>query len=303
MTNSNKTIVFLLAAVISLGSLAQAQTPAAKSPAPFVLVTDVDDTIKVSHIMDTVSKVIRFLSEPVPFAGMATLYSEMLDAAKARGQRTAFIVLSGTPTLFESSVWDFLEISRFREPNRVITRPMLLDTREYKTEAVSTIILHPFTKNATTILIGDDTEHDFAAYDDALAKGKSQPDEKGPDERMIYIRRVSGTATTLTTGVVRSGAGAMAFDSAADIAMAEFAQGRLGRAAVEKVMNEVVKEKSFERLFVPGEYCPREKSPRGSTGLASSGVPQDLMTRYVKLEDHLRRRCRGWNAIVWGLIE
>ena len=85
--------------------------------------------------------------------------------------------------------------------------------------------------------------------------------------------------------------------------MAEFAQGRLGRAAVEKVMNEVGKEKSFERLFVPGEYCPKETSPRGSAYIASFGVPQDLMARYMKLEDYLRHRCRRWNAIIWGLIE
>ncbi len=292
-----KISLVLLAAFVSFGSVARAQAPA-PTPAPFVLVTDVDDTIKVSHIMDTVSKVIRFLSDPVPFAGMATLYGEMLDAAKARDQRTAFIVLSGTPTLFESSIWEFLEVMRFPEPKRVITRPMLLDTRQYKTEAVGTIVQHPFTKGATTILIGDDTEQDFPAYDDALAMRGVQPAEK-----MIYIRRVSGKATKLTTGSRRSSAGAMAFDSAADIAMAEFVQGRLSRASVEKIINEVGTEKSFERLFVPGEYCPGDKSPRGSTYVSSFAPPADLLARYIKLEDYLRSRCRGLNAIIWDLIE
>ncbi len=264
----------------------------------YVLITDVDDTIKVSHIVDTVSKVIRFLSEPVPFAGMSTLYGQMINEARARGQRSSFIVLSGTPTLFESSVWDFLEIFKFPEPLRLITRPMLLDTQEYKTEAVTTVVEHPVMKDASIILVGDDTEVDFAAYDAALASPKV-----ATVQTQIYIRRVTGNATTLVAGTRKSKAGAFAFDSAADIAMAEFVVGRLSRAAVEKVFSEVEKEKVFERLFVPGEYCPAAQSPRGSDTLASYAPPLDLMKRYVRLEDHLRRRCKGLNAWISGILE
>ncbi len=264
----------------------------------YVLITDVDDTIKVSHIVDTVSKVIRFLSDPVPFAGMSVLYGEMLAEAKGRGHRASFIVLSGTPTLFESSVWDFLEIFKFPEPLRLITRPLLLDTQEYKTTAVSTVVEHPVMKDATIVLVGDDTEVDFAAYDASLASPKV-----ASTQTQIYIRRVTGQASSLVTAARKSKAGALAFDSAADIAMAEFVMGRLSRPAVEKVFKAVETEKTFERLFVPGEYCPDAKSPRGSEALVQFRPPEDLMKRYVKLENHLRRRCKGLNAWISGILE
>lgn len=264
---------------------------AAAQQRQFVLLTDVDDTIKVSHVVDTVSKVVRFLSDPEAFAGMADLYHAMLSEAQTRGLRPNFIVLSGTPTLFESSVIDFLKTYNFPQPLRVITRPMLMDTEEYKTEAVTTIAGHPVMKDASIILIGDDTEHDFAAYSKSIESVGSLP----PFESQIYIRRVTGDAQTTSKSI--------AFDSAGDIAVVEYLKGRLSLAAAERVLLIVENEDSFENLFVPGEYCPDRGSPRLSTYLKSSTASASLLKRLVRVENHLRERCASLNAFISGILE
>jgi phosphatidate phosphatase APP1 len=299
--------VLVLGMTFSLGAIDQVlAAPGGSSVAPsaataktsYVLVTDVDDTIKVSHVVDGLNKVIRFLSDPVSFAGMSKLYASLISEAQLRSQQTNFVVLSGTPQLFESSLWDFLEIFRFPEPQRLITRPMLLNTEQYKTEAVTEILADPQNASATVVLVGDDTQSDFDAYKNALNATTFGPMTVAR-QTQIYIRRVTGQAGTL----VKSVPDAVAFDSAADIAMSEFMQGRLSRAAVESVFKEIETEKDFQRLFVPEEYCPGARDPRFSTALKGVDVPVDLLNRYVRLEDHLRERCSSLNAWIAGILE
>ncbi len=281
-------VVVFAAAIFVHSTFATAQSASQRQ---FVLVTDVDDTIKVSHVVDTVSKVIRFLADPEAFAGMSELYHAMLNEAQKRGMRSNFIVLSGTPTLLESSVFDFLDTYLFPQPLEVITRPLLMDTEEYKTEAVTTIVSHPVMKDASIILIGDDTEHDVAAYENSIASLGGSPQL----ESQIYIRRVKGTATTTSKSI--------AFDSAADIAMVEFLKGRLSLTATEKIFTIIENERSFEHLFVPGEYCPGARSPRMSTYLKTSSAPESLLKHLVRVENHLRERCSSLNAFISGILE
>lgn len=261
---------------------------AASASQPYVLITDVDDTIKVSHVLDPISKVIRFLDEPVSFAGMSTLYQAMIQEAEMQGARPNFAVLSGTPRLFESSIWNFLELFNFPEPTSVTTRPLLENTQNYKTGVVRKIVAKTANKGGTMILIGDDTEFDFAAYRDATRKRR----QKGGGKTEIYIRRVSGQANSLTGTI----GGSHAFDSAADIAILEFVAGRLSRSAVEVIFNEIETEMDPQRLFVPEEYCASGDRTRLSKRFLEETtkkpqVPAELVQRLVKVEDHLRERC------------
>lgn len=288
-----KSVLRHLAVASSLAITVLVQTSAfAAATKPYVLITDVDDTIKVSHVVDPVSKVIRFLSDPVSFAGMSTLYHAMIDEAGVQGQDTNFVVLSGTPSLFESSIWNFLELFNFPEPTQVTTRPMLENTQQYKTDVVGKIAnrLESKTKakDSVLVMIGDDTEFDFAAYSAATRRRRTQ----GKGKTQIYIRRVTGQANA----TVGTQPGASAFDSAADIAVLEFIAGRLPMTAVQAVFREIENEQEAERLFVPEEYCASGDRTRLSRVLTGSNpgaaqVPAAVLAGLIAVEDHLRERC------------
>lgn len=247
---------------------------------PFVLVTDIDDTIKVSHILDPIAKVVRFLSTPVSFAGMASLYNLLLIEADRAGLNAEFSVVSGTPNLLRGSVLRFVDDFGFPDPEIVFTRPLTASTLPYKIEKVGEILNRPDMRDAVVLLIGDDTEHDPAAYHRADHDIGGRAGFKSD----IYIRRVKGGTRAVSTRQVF-------FDSAADIALLEHARGRLSRQSVLAVFDEVEYERDFERLFVPGEYCPGTSSPRMSEDVRVADVAPDLLQRLRGIEQRLRAHC------------
>ncbi len=246
---------------------------------PLVLISDVDDTIKVSQILDPVGKVIRFLADPVAFAGMSTLYHRLLDHANRDGRDHGFAVVSGTPWVLGWSVWEFLEAFSFPEASIVAMRPIATDTLEFKADEISKILDQDSLIGGHLILVGDDTEVDHDAYTAA----KRQVADLRNMKTEIFIRRVSGRAVNQ--------AGTYAFDSAADIAIVQFLGGRLSQADVEKVFEEIENENDLENLFVPGEYCPDLQQGRLSRDARVSKAPRALLARLAKIEDHLRRVC------------
>jgi len=287
MTHSLRTL-FVLQLLLALGvgcttpramALSESGTPSQKSA--FVLLTDVDDTIKVSHIMDPIGKILRFFQEPIAFAGMSKLYNELLDEANRQGRDHGFATVSGTPFLLEYSIWDFLEEFGFPGPGVLSTRPIGMATYEFKSDEIAKILDSNSLNGADLLMVGDDTEHDHAAY----VFAKQNVADLRKMNTQIFIRRVSGQAAN-------SGE-TFAFDSAADIAVVQFANGRLSEAALAKVFAEVETEQRLERLFVPGEYCPDASSPRLSRDSRVAGISAPVLKRLEKVENHLRRVCEG----------
>jgi phosphatidate phosphatase APP1 len=260
-------------------SQAQISSPPHSQKAPFVLITDVDDTIKVSHILDPVGKVIRFLADPVAFAGMSTLYHQLLDHANRDGRDHGFAVVSGTPWVLGWSVWEFLGEFAFPEASILATRPIAVDTLEFKSDEISKILDQDALNGAQIVLVGDDTEADHEAYSAA----KRQVADLRKMKTEIFIRRVSER-------VVSQG-DTFAFDSAADIAVVQFLGGRLTEADVEKVFREIEAESDLENLFVPGGYCPDFQQGRLSDDKRIAKVPRAMLDRLTEVENHLRRIC------------
>lgn len=274
--------VSIFLACLSFPAVPWAQTSQPSSQkAPFVLISDVDDTIKVSQILDPVGKVIRFLADPVEFAGMSTLYHQLLDHANRDGRDHGFAVVSGTPWVLGWSVWEFLEEFAFPEASIVSMRPIAVDTLEFKSDEISKILDQDALNGGQIVLVGDDTEVDYDAY---LAAKRQVADLRKMNTE-IFIRRVSGQA-------VNQG-DTYAFDSAADIAVVQFLGGRLSQPAVEKVFREIEAENDLENLFVPGHYCPGFRQGRLSDDTRVSKAPQAILLRLTEIEDHLRRVCSG----------
>lgn len=243
-----------------------------KPASAYVLVTDVDDTIKVTHVRDVVDRTVRFFTEPKSFAGMELLYHRMLNSQP----HPEFAVVSGAPRAVQISLQWFLAAFGFPAPSYLQMREMFEDTALFKIKAISNLFRFNERDGSVVVMVGDDTEQDPFVYDDISKNYYIEP--------TVYIRRVSNRGI---------GAGARYFDSAADIAVLEFLAGRLESQDVYDVYRSILSEVELSRLFVPGEYCPNDSSPRLSATVPRTFLEPAMINGLIDVENHLRRACRG----------
>lgn len=122
-----------------------------------VLVSDVDDTIKVSHVLDPDSAIGNSLKVRNVFRGMADLYTEIKNSQPT----TKFYYVTNAPeSLFSSIHGKFLKIHNFPE-GRLLLRKSLSD-QNHKVNSIRSII--ELENPTTLILIGDNGERDPAVY-------------------------------------------------------------------------------------------------------------------------------------------
>lgn len=265
MKISSVPLVSFVALVLSLLVCIQSA-----SAAGYVLVTDVDDTIKVSHVRDVVDRTVRFLTQPKSFTGMDFLYRQMLDSQP----HAEFAVVSGAPRFLELSLKWFLKVFGFPTPDYLRTRGLFEETAQFKVEAISKLLRFNERDGAVVVMVGDDTEQDPEVYKEITQNFYIEP--------AVYIRRVSNR------GVY---AGANYFDSAADIAVIEYLAGRLEPQDVFGVYKSLLQEAELSHLFVPGEYCPDDTSPRLSSSIPQARLAPGMLRGLVAVENHLRSVC------------
>jgi len=199
----------------------------AKPPFPLLLISDLDDTIKISHTQSKLITVYRGLFYSSAFVGMASLYQEIL--ATHEGSR--FVVVSSSPTALRKKIEHFLSLNEFPKAELNlrdwIREPSVL---KYKSRAISAATeKSPY----PVILVGDDTEHD----PEVLAEvAKNFP------EKVLarYIRVVRGRNLP---------EGSQGFFTAFDIACAELAAGRLRSDQVLRVGESVLSDEKHSRLI------------------------------------------------------
>lgn len=196
---------------------------------PLLLISDLDDTIKISHTQSKLVTIYRGLFRSSAFAGMAQLYAELL----AFNPTSAFCVVSSSPPQIKRKVEFFLTKNKFPEANLVLRdwmrQPSIL---KYKLGSILALVEKAEAAGARVILIGDDTEHDPEVF---AHVAKRYP------ERIVarYIRSVRGRETP---------EGSIGFFTAFDVACAELAAGRLGSDEVLRVGEAVLKT---EKKIIP----------------------------------------------------
>ncbi len=196
----------------------------APSPAPFLLVSDYDDTLKISHTTNRLRTVFRGLFTKQAYAGMSELYQEWSAGSP-------FILLSSSPRWIEGKIGRFLDRNGY--PNREIwLRDWLRqkDIRRYKMDSLKRLEERP---EGGFIFIGDDAEYDpevFAAFR-----------ERNPERTLaIYIRRMRGRP--LPDGVT-------AFHSAIEIALAELDRGRLKIPQVSRIGTAILDQTDADQII------------------------------------------------------
>lgn len=158
---------FAILIMLFLGSLAAAKV---------VVVSDIDDTIKVSHVLDPDSAVGNALKVGNVFRGMSYLYSLI----QASHHQTQFFYLTNAPQVgFDRIHARFLEIHEF--PNGDLLLRRNITDNEHKIRSLRKIV--DDNSGAQFILIGDNGERDPAFYNQIRL-------ERPNENFTVFIREV-----------------------------------------------------------------------------------------------------------------
>lgn len=167
------------AALIPALSIAQGLSQFQRAPemgSPIVLVSDIDDTIKVSHVLDGDGIIRNALRLGNVFRGMPLLYRELVRA----NRNSHVYYLTNAPEVPFSKIHGrFLSQNSF-PGGRILLRPDIRD-EEFKIDSLRQLArLHP---RAVFILIGDNGERDPLFY--------AQFAQEFPQTRsLVFIREV-----------------------------------------------------------------------------------------------------------------
>ncbi len=194
---------------------------------PLLLISDLDDTIKISHTQSKLVTLYRGLFRKSAFVGMSVLYQEILSSHP----NSRFAIVSSSPPTIRGKIESFLKINDFPAAHLVL-RDWIRQTSipEYKQRAIFTLVEE---SKYPALLIGDDTEHDPEVF--------SRVSEKYPDKVLCrYIRIIKGRELPK---------GCRGFFTAFDIACSELAMGRLTSEQVLRVGEAVLKTEKNSRLI------------------------------------------------------
>lgn len=146
----------------------------------FILVSDVDDTVKVTNVPSFFAKVKNGLSSRLVFAGMPELYQGLLGEEEVSG-RLEFV--SGAPTFLRNKVTRVLTDAGFPCYQLALrAKPLKTSTERFKSGYLAGT--HGMSARQF-ILIGDDTEKDPEVYEEF---------RKGRNVSAVYIHRITGRA-------------------------------------------------------------------------------------------------------------
>lgn len=160
----------------------------------FGVISDIDDTVKVSHVLDTLEFVKTTLFDtPEPVPGMPDLYASLTQTLNG----PPFIYITGSPYQLFPFLRDFLKTSFPQSRGPIFSQNVTLedvtqvidvlsnpnDLLDYKLSQIDRV--HGIYPNKSFLTVGDSTQSDPEVYAEAYRK-------YGDFIRCIWIRRVDG---------------------------------------------------------------------------------------------------------------
>lgn len=145
--------------------LSLAFTLVAQAKSRVVLVSDVDDTIKLSHVRSTLSSTVNAFWNYKPFLGMAELYNLIYN----QPETNIYYVSNAPDLIMDSNHRDFLYEFGFPQRDNLKTRSNIF-SKLFKRNTIVKIVQEE--NPEVLILIGDNGEHDpkvFQSVRDALS--------------------------------------------------------------------------------------------------------------------------------------
>lgn len=200
-----------------------------------LVVTDIDDTVKVTDVLNKKNAVYNALFSKAEFSGMSELYRTMNLPG------TTFFYVSGSPKILDERIEEFLEFNKFpQKANLILKKNLKINTFDYKVEAITNLIKE--TNPDKIILIGDDTEYDPEVYE---AISKAFPLKVAS----IYIRAIQDRELPKINNIKN-------FFSAVEIAGFEVINGNLDSSSLVKVTDSFIKREKGAKIVINGRYCP-----------------------------------------------
>ncbi|MGZ3788100.1 MAG: phosphatase domain-containing protein [Bacteriovorax sp.] len=134
--------------------------------AQVVIVSDIDDTIKRSHILGVTHGVATAALSTPEFSGMAELYTELASEFKARSKEVKIYYVSNAPEgIMNKPHEELLDFNKFPKGELVLAG---LFEKNHKENVISKIIE---TENPETVIfLGDNGEDDVYVYNNMTKK-------------------------------------------------------------------------------------------------------------------------------------
>lgn len=215
------------------GAISLAISTANASPVPesALIISDIDDTFKITNVGSVWNAIVNGLFSRKAFLGMDQFYQE---------QHYPTVFVSGSVEQLRGILDGFLEshsVSRYR---LFLRKTYLQNVRTYKASVISGVIqnLKPGVK---VILVGDDTESDPEAFLDVK---NAFPDRIAE----IYIRAVRNRSIP---------EGHIAFTSAIELALRENRANRFSNESTQSVIDAFMSYADEALIFPDYAYCPR----------------------------------------------
>lgn len=224
----------------------------------FTVVSDLDDTLKISHTTNRLRTVFRGLFMHHAYAGMSELFQEWIGQAE-------FILISSSPNAIRRLIDGFLKRHQFPK-HQIWLRDWVKqpNIRKYKTDQMKRLLE---TVPGPYIFVGDDSEWDPEVF--------SRFREQNPDQVLaIYIRRMRGRP--LPENVI-------GFHTAFELALEELKSGRLKIPQVARVGKSVLEETNPDLVIPYFAVCPK--------GLSGEVMP-GLQLLQNSLHDRLLQICK-----------
>lgn len=221
---STKLVLCLILALLSLNSQG------------VVIISDLDDTIKITNTRDTSARNYNALFNSDAFLGMSDLMSQM------ETYTNGLYYVSASPKLINSRIQRFFRKNDLNVSDFYTRRLSDLGDKEgFKMRSISQILDQT---GEDVILIGDDSEADELVY--------TKIKNLYPDRVLAtYIHNVYNEAPS---------SDAKRFFTAYDIAVAEYFAQRLDFEVVAKLGTELVASKKMNKYFPDFSYCPTKTS-------------------------------------------
>lgn len=260
----------LLAVLFSLSVIFSLQAKAEELVIKTLVISDIDDTVKVTNVLNKPMKIFNSLFSKKAFSGMAELYQEFF------AEETAIYYLSGSPTYLKKKIHHFLESNSFPQIHQTILKTSKgLNHFDYKSEAIKTLLAK--IKPQRLVLIGDDTQVDPEVYD-SISK------ENPGLVSAIYIRAVRDRKLPANP-LMKS------FFSPVEIAGHEYLKNTMSEASFKIVANGFLNQDKKSKLFIKRRYCP-ENGRDELLEIKQRLNNQALITLVEKSQKKIEEACR-----------
>jgi hypothetical protein len=260
--------VLMKTAILSLLFLLISQN---NSFAKTLVISDVDDTIKITDVLGTKTHVFfNGVFRTRSFSGMSELYEKFSQ----NGDVIHYV--SGSPKIISSRVENFLEENHFPQKYNLTLKDGLHDdTFHYKVHTIRELIKSE--NPDKVILIGDDTEHDPEIYD-LISK------ENPAITRSIYIRAVQNRELPANV-LIRN------FFAAPELAAFEVTRGTMDVDSLGTVAKAFIYSWGESDISIKDRYCPKEG--RAGIGEMISASTDDKFTAILeKVQEKIVSSCR-----------